>query len=140
MGIIICPNCGKIIDKTPCQYCGEAKADTTVKLKPGKLAVKAPKINVVNASSEVTIEKGGEVYKYEFPSGTTSKEIVNASLASSDLGDVTPTYVQNQLTNNINILERHANESQADQITDEHSFKMNLWIFKYKFKRTITKS
>jgi len=95
---------------------------------------------IIKASSEVTIEKGREVLKYSFPSGSSSTEIVNASLEKANLSGVTPVYVREQIVNNINYIERYANEHKKVEIEVEHSFGINIGIFKYNFKRTIKKS
>lgn len=92
---------------------------------------------IVSGSSEVTIHKGDEEYTYPFESGTPSGEIVTASLIRSDLSGVTPTYIKNQLVGNINSIERVATESSDQyQTTHEHSFELNLGVFKYTYKRT----
>lgn len=92
---------------------------------------------VVEGPSEVTIEKEGEPHTYQFGSGLASGEIVSSSLAQENLSDVTPSYIQNTLIVNIDLLEQTIKESKREETVDEYSFQINLGIFKFGFKRTI---
>ena len=94
---------------------------------------------VVEGPSEVTIEKEGQTHTYPFGSGLASGEIVNSSLAQENLRDVTPPYMQNTLIFNINQIEKFIKDSKGKETVDEHSFEINIGIFKYKFKRIVKK-
>lgn len=88
---------------------------------------------VVDASSEVTIESVEGAYQTTvFEPGMVSGEIVTASLASMNLNGETPAYIQTQIVNNINNLEKYSKE---EKVSHEHSFEINLGIFKYKYTR-----
>ena len=140
MNLMKCLNCGKEITKKPCQYCGSDKADITIKVHDFIIPTEVTKANVVNASSEVTIESQGKVQKFPFVSGVSSDFIASTSLYGGNLSGVTPTYLQQQIINNINNIEKYVSESKQDQVFDEHSFEINLGVFKYKYKRSTKKS
>ncbi len=137
MVTMTCIQCGAPITSKPCPHCGGDIVTHAVKVSD-HMAV-SDNLNgvIVSGSSEVTIHKDNEAYTYPFDSGTPSGEIVTASLIRSDLNGVTPTYIKNQLVGNINSIERAATEpSDQYQTTHEHSFELNLGVFKYTYKRT----
>ena len=137
MVTMTCIQCGTPITSKPCPYCGGDTDALSVKASDTVAVCDNPNAVIVGGSSEVTIHKGNEAYTYPFNSGTPSGEIVTASLLRSDLSGVTPPYIKNQLVGNINSIERVATEpSDQYQRTHEHSFELNLGVFKYKYKRT----
>jgi hypothetical protein len=93
---------------------------------------------LIKGSSEVSIEKDGKVYRQPFDSGIISGEIVDKSLSKHGLSGSTPQYIQSQIINNINTVERYVDENPT--IEREHSFEFNLKIFKYRYTRKTTKS
>lgn len=94
---------------------------------------------VVGGPSEVTIEKEGQTHTYPFGSGLASGEIVNTILAQENLSEVTYPIIQGTLIGKINQLEKFVRDSKGKETVDEHSFEINIGIFKYKFKRMVKK-
>ena len=135
-----CSNCGKEITEKPCQYCGSEDANITLNLHDTIILSDVANLELITYPAEVTIEKKDETRTFTFPAGSSSKEIVNASLEKANLSGVTPTYIREQIVYNINKLERYVSEHQKEEIEDEHSFSINLGIFKYNFKRKIKKT
>ncbi len=140
MDTTTCDQCGKLITSKPCPYCGGKTVTHEVNVADGiKISDKVGTV-VISGSSEVTIEKGEEAHTYSFGSGTTSGDIVTASLSQASLCGATPDYIKDQLVQDINNIERVIEEpTKQHETTQEHSFELNLGIFKYKFKR-ITKA
>ena len=137
MVTMTCIQCGTPITSTPCPHCGGDVVTHAVKVCDHVDVSDNLHSVIISGSSEITIHKDNEEYTYPFDPGTSSGEIVTASLMHSDLSGVTPTYIKNQLIENINSIERVATEPSAQyQTTHEHSFELNLGIFKYTYKRT----
>ena len=139
MDKMTCSNCGKEIKEKPCPDCGSDKVSIDAHIEVGFKVGAELRGEVVKGSSEVAIEKEGETQKIPFYPGVSSDHIVNASLDSGGVSGVTPQYVKNQLIYNIDSIEKYANDTQFSETIDEHSFEINLGIFKYKYKRTIAK-
>lgn len=136
---MICTKCGKEIATKPCPYCG-SENDTLNIFSVDDITVDDDiKPVVIGGSSEAIVERGKDVQTFRFDPGVSSGEIVNASLHSSQLGELPFRAVRNQITYNINRIETYAESSPTGDITHEHSFELNLGFFKYKYKRT-TKS
>ena len=94
---------------------------------------------VVGGPSEVTIEKEGQTQTYPFGSGLASGEIVNTILAQENLSELTQPFIQDALIFGINQIEKSIKDSERKETVDEHSFKINLGVFSYEFKRRIVK-
>jgi hypothetical protein len=133
-----CSECNKIIYKIPCPYCGSVESHLEVSVFEKMVVRNSVDAEIVRGSSEVTIEKGDQVVTKRFNEGVSSGTIIDDSLSVFSLQDV-PQYVRDQITYNINRIEQYTKENPPDKVTHEHSFELNLKIFKYKYKRTFDK-
>ncbi len=137
MDTTTCDQCGNLITSKPCPYCGGKTVTHKVNVADGiKFSDKVGGV-VISGSSEVAIKKGKETHTYSFGPGTTSGDIVMDSLSQAGLCGTTPDYIKDQLVQDINNIERVIEEpTKQHETTQEHSFELNLAIFKYTYKRT----
>jgi hypothetical protein len=137
MDTTTCDQCGKLITSKPCPYCGGKTVTHEVNVSDGiKFSDKVGGV-VISGPSEVTIKKGKEAHTYSFAPGTLSDQIVRYSLSQATLCGTTPDYIKDQLVQDINNIERVIEEpTEQHETTQEHSFELNLGIFKYTYKRT----
>ncbi len=141
MSAMTCNRCGKLITSSLCPHCGgEAIIHKKVNIVDSMKGSDEVNVNVVSEPSEVTIQKGKEINTYPFGPGTISGDIVTYSLNQAGLCGTTPDYIKQQLIQDIDNIERVVAETDKQQeITHEHSFELNLGIFKYKYKRIAKK-
>jgi hypothetical protein len=140
MSKMTCVQCGKEIFSKPCPYCGSPN----VKREPsvgGMLSLSGVgETTIVRGSSETFVERGGDVKRFKFDPGVNSGEIVNASLDAMGLRDVLPSYMRRQIVDNINGLEKYAQESRPTETTEEYSIEINFGVVKFGYKRTKKRS
>jgi len=91
----------------------------------------------VSSSTQVEIEKEGEIKVIPFKSGVTSDHIVTVSLESTGLSGVTPQYIKAQLIANINSGEQYMAENPT--VETEYSFQLNFGLIRLGYRRKITK-
>lgn len=127
MDKMICSRCGKEITEKPCPHCGSESVTYRVSI-AGSL--------IVSGASTSIVHRAGQVKTFDFDPGVSSADIVNASLPSPEFDDVVPQPIRDQIIYNINTIESQADKTAGGEITHEHSFELNLGIFKYKWKRT----
>lgn len=140
MKTMTCNQCRKLITSRPCPYCGGEAVTHEVNVVDGIKSSDDLHGIVVHEPSEVTIQKGKEINTYPFGPGTISGDIVTHSLNQAGLCGTTPDYIKQQLIQDIDNIERVVVETDKQQeITHEHSFELNLGIFKYKYKRIAKK-
>ena len=135
-----CANCDKIIYKLPCPYCGNEKSyieGSTFENMGISVSIDAV---LIKGNSEVTIEKDNKIVAHKKYKDVSNVFIADDSLAEFNSKTVTPQYIRDQIVYNISKIEQYSNENPPEKVIHEHSFELNLKIFKYIYKKIIEKN